>query len=307
MIRPLLPFRRHFCVGALSLLSLVVLLAYARIAGNLPAEAPAEFVLLPSAVLFVLVAVAACVRAWRSRWFWRFAGRVCRFRTYSTPRVVLHYAPRLQDSWDFAVFCERCVSELDDLEGRFGFRLRRRLVVYLFPGHAEVSEVFGEGYAGTALAAPCAVVIPNNMNVQAALRHEVTHLLSARWNRAAPPLLNEGLATYLEDPRLGGMVDRAARSFVDDPELALSRLLSRSFFYSLPRRHSCYVLAGSFTAFLIRRFGWDDYRTFFRKADSKNFKRTFQKCFEFSLEEAERLWRDELRFSIWGSRAVFGR
>lgn len=69
--------------------------------------------------------------------------------------------------------------------------------------------------------------------------------------------------------------------------------LSKSFFAE-PQRYSCYVLAGSFTGFLIRRYGWKSYRKLYRLCDGIRFKAKFQKCFGISLEKAEWQWRNEV-------------
>jgi hypothetical protein len=52
---------------------------------------------------------------------------------------------------------------------------------------------------------------------------------------------------------------------------------------------------GSFTGFLIRRFGWDAYRRFYRAAlPNERFDYTFRSHFGLDLEEAEVQWRGEL-------------
>jgi hypothetical protein len=314
MNHPLFPFRRF----------LVALLFYPLLAGGLFALYPiteqnANELLahrFPNFPLYRALLIAILMLSWgfgllMLRWFWRFAPRVRRFRTYSTSRVVLHYAPQLQDRWDFGVFCERCVSELDDLEQRFGFSLRGRLIVYLFPTRADVSEVFGKWYAGTALAFANAIVVAADFNLQEVLRHEMIHLFAARWGQA-PPLLNEGLATWLQSTPEGREVDWLARRYMEISGVRLSQLLSRKFSFRVPRS-AYYYMGGSFTGFLIRRFGWDEYRAFFRKACSANLPRTFRKRFGISLDEAERMWRDELlsstsrRRRAWGGQTLFGR
>jgi hypothetical protein len=58
-----------------------------------------------------------------------------------------------------------------------------------------------------------------------------------------------------------------------------------------PRCYSCYLLAGSFTGFLIRHCGWERYRRFYREAKASDFRETFKKCMGLSLEVAESRWR----------------
>lgn len=57
--------------------------------------------------------------------------------------------------------------------------------------------------------------------------------------------------------------------------------------------NDCYLVAGSFTGFLIRTYGWDQYRQFYRLR-KQQFLTNFKKCFEVSLEEAGLRWRHEM-------------
>ena len=59
-------------------------------------------------------------------------------------------------------------------------------------------------------------------------------------------------------------------------------------------RNACYALAGSFTGFLIRRYGVEAYRKFFRKTDALNFQSTFRKIFGVTFAKAEWQWRTQL-------------
>jgi hypothetical protein len=51
---------------------------------------------------------------------------------------------------------------------------------------------------------------------------------------------------------------------------------------------------GSFTGFLIRRYGWAPYRKLFRRCDGSRFRNKFEKCFGVTLAKAEWQWRTEI-------------
>ena len=191
---------------------------------------------------------------------------------------------------------QRSQAELDRLAQRFGFALRGRVAVFLFAGHRDIAKVFGARYGGTALRLANAVVIAaDDPQMQEALPHELAHLFAARWNVLAPPLLSEGLCTWLQKAEPHEEVDRAARVWLADPSLKLPRLLNPAFFHAgSQRRHACYLLAASFSGYLIRRFGWDGYRRLYRLCRGRNFATKFQKCFGMSLERAEWQWRKEV-------------
>jgi hypothetical protein len=245
--------------------------------------------------LFVVLAVGASLVAHhecRSRWWLpRLVRCVRRFRTTSNGRIVLHYAPELDGKWDMPTLLGRCQAELDQLTDQFGFPLRGRVVVFLFAGCRDVGTIFGPHVGGTALRGANAVVIADDSNIVKSLRHELAHLFAACWSLLAPPLLNEGLAVWLQDTEGGQTVDTAARRLLGERSLTLASLLKSEFFFAEPHRHACYVLAGSFTGFLIRRSGWQQYRKLFRLADESRFRATFKKCLGVTLEQAEGAWR----------------
>ena len=92
----------------------------------------------------------------------------------------------------------------------------------------------------------------------------------------------------------GQDIDAVARQMMRNQTPKMQQLLKERFFYSAAHRHYCYVLAGSFTGFLIRRFGWKPYRKLYRLCDGFNFRGKFKSCFGVSLEDAERTWREQL-------------
>jgi hypothetical protein len=70
------------------------------------------------------------------------------------------------------------------------------------------------------------------------------------------------------------------------------RMLDREFFCA---GTDALILrsGGGFTGFLIRRFGWDQYRRFYSKADRWTFRSLFQRQFGMSFEAAWRRCHDE--------------
>lgn len=251
--------------------------------------------LLPAVLLPVPIAgVLLLLWGWRSRWLWQLARHVRRFRTTSCGRVVLHYAPEIDNKWDIPTLLLRCQTGLDSLTERFGAPLRGRAVVYLFADHKDIGKIFGANYGGTALSSANAIVVAVNNCFQESMRHEFAHLFSARWSLLAPPLLSEGLSVWLQETAWGHPIDAVVRPLLGNRSLKLPLLLESSFFFAEPHRNSCYVLAGSFTGFLIRRYGWPPYRKLFHLCDGKHFRAKFEKCFGVNLERAEWQWRNEI-------------
>ncbi len=113
---------------------------------------------------------------------------------------------------------------------------------------------------GTALLPANAVVLAADCPLREGLRHELAHLFAFRWNTCAPPLVQEGVAVWLQGTTPGQTditkdTDSVLR-FDTDP----SPMLDPRHFFAPNQVHVSYALAGGFTGFLIRRFGWDHYR-----------------------------------------------
>ena len=71
-------------------------------------------------------------------------------------------------------------------------------------------------------------------------------------------------------------------------------MLKPKFCFAEHQQDSCYALAGSFTGFLIRSFGWTAYKNFYRKVKKSRLPATFRKAFGITIDEADYRWRKYL-------------
>jgi hypothetical protein len=223
--------------------------------------------------------------------------RTRRFHTEANDRFFVRYNPASVRKASLPGFFELCESERQDLAARFGFDISGRVLVYLFAFSSEIGEIFGKEYVGLAFWPGNTIVVPED-RVKEVLRHELAHLFAAKWSPWTAPLLQEGLATHLQGKVDGRGVDFRAFPHSLSRELRMRKLLQESFFFGRPETEACYVLAGSFTGFLIRRWGWEMYGTYYRKANRRNYHQLFVKCFGITLVQAEWQWRDELMKSM---------
>lgn len=237
---------------------------------------------------------------------WRLLQASRPFLTTSAQRFVLRYDPQLggvADAQEVLDQAERVLSELESVFGRLplswynrpvGTVFRRRINLYLFRSVKGVQEVFGKEYGGLALPSLHVIVVPFvGLPLDETVRHELTHLFTHRWNPVAPPLLREGVSTWVQGTFLGYPVHGTAAVLVRQGGFPLGHLLDARFFFREENCRQCYVLAGSFTGFLVRRFGWDSYRRFYGRAGGR-FDAKFRKHFGLSLEETERVWREKV-------------
>jgi hypothetical protein len=226
-------------------------------------------------------------------WLRPFIREVWRFRTTHRREVVLHYAPELMHDIVPEMLLLRWKDELKSLEAKFHFRLSR-VNVFLFSAVGCIKEMFGPEYGALALPSFNAIVVGDHANDHEDVRHELVHLFAARWNVNAPPLLTEGLAVHLQQLCCGYPIATLVRRFGSRSEWALSSLFDRTFFYKSSYRHACYMIAGSFTGFLIDEFGWDAYRTLYRTCQPHLVEWAFQRSLGVSFGEAEARWRKQL-------------
>ena len=225
-----------------------------------------------------------------------FVRATWRFRTAASRFIVLRYAPDLDGRIDLEYGLKRGNEDLANLSQTFGFSLRRCPVVYLFPTAQGVSNIFKYPSGGFALVGGDAIVVNTDRASDGALDevilHEMAHLFSARLAKLEPPLKSEGLATWLMNSIDGKPIDfHALATLLAGSYIFLTWLAKTARFYQID---TSYILAGSFTGYLIRHFGWDRYCDFFRRATSKNFEQSFAQVFGLSLMRAERQWREDL-------------
>ena len=244
---------------------------------------------------------AICFLIYRGRWIFPFAKKVWYFQRVAAPGIHLLYDAELQDLNNQSSVLETCQMELARLTEGFGFPLHGRLRVFVFSHWKEINEIFEKQTGALALVNVNAILIGNDHPyITEVIRHELTHLFTGRWDWFAPPLLKEGLATWLQGSYWNQPIDLAALPYLKDRKSGLGSLLSRKLFYSDPHRDSCYLLAASFTGFLISRYGWERYKKLYRRATVIDFKAQFKKCTGASFEIAESQWRGEKLGEIQG-------
>jgi hypothetical protein len=124
----------------------------------------------------------------------------------------------------------------------------------------------------------------------------LVYLEAVRRNPGGPPLLQVGLAacsarTRPEPIALANQIDP------DWVDLGPSLLLDPRSFHAPDRQQAACALAGVFTEFLIREFGWDRFWNFYRVVPHRTFRRVFQRHFGLAFEDAWGICFDEMHVS----------
>jgi len=160
-----------------------------------------------------VAAVGSCWNVWWS--LWRFRAITRQFQTIRDEEVVVHYSPHLGNAIDFAQVLGRAETISTEFVQLFGFRLRRRLVVFVFASVADLSRFFKSQVHACAFPGGDAIALGIHGSVSGTLeevvRHELAHLYSARWRKLDLVLTSEGMATWLMRTLQGKPVDALAR------------------------------------------------------------------------------------------------
>ncbi len=283
MLRPLFSLSRYVWRVALPFAVMALVLLYLD---SLPSGYRGEGPLLWLLVFLPLVVIAA----WRSRWVLPLAWRTWRFRTTVSPHFVLHYDRGVGESRDVQALLAGFESVLGELGGYFGFALGGRHPVFLFANYQDVARVYRGPAAGFAVHLGKIICIADDARPGDCFRHELCHLFAFHWNLRAPFLLSEGLPTWFQVAGKEAALHAEALAVLRGGNWSLSRLPLRLAFYSKEHSHSCYVLAGSFTGYLVQHYGWHTYGRFFRAARRTGLSSSFKEHYGQTLEAAERQW-----------------
>lgn len=230
--------------------------------------------------------------------FWPLLRFMTRSREFERGRVHLRCSASIPEPFDVDRLCRLWETAQDELAAWFGFSMAKPVTLLLFATEAELRRAFGDDSRGGALLRPNAVALPAGGAAGGAensetIRHELVHLFSVKWGRTVPSFKREGLASWLQGTDGGKAIDfKALVRVVGEGCSPLSRLLNREAWES--REWYAYPLAGSFTGFLISRYGREQYKEFFAKASEREFEHALVKVFGQDLLTLERQWLAQL-------------
>lgn len=191
-----------------------------------------------------------------------------------------------------------CAFRLDQVESYLGVELSSDLQVFLFSDPEEKQELIGAGRTSVAKPWRREVYIQGDLFPHPVLKHEIVHVVAGEFG-AEPLRISGKLGGILASP---GLIEGVAvAADWDEPELTphqwskamheldvappIPSILGLDFLGLNSSR--AYVLAGSFSRFLIETYGMERYRRAYRTADPAA-------VYERSLGELEREWLDFL-------------
>lgn len=132
------------------------------------------------------------------------------------------------------------------------------------------------------------------------IHHEMVHIIDrSLGGKLLPAMLVEGLAVYLSGGHFKNeaLLPRAA-ALLDMESYIPLETLAENFYY---QQHEIgYLEAGALVEYLVGRFGWDDYQSFYRDIDdvgnqAESLESGLKKHFAISLDQLETDFLKELR------------
>ncbi len=226
---------------------------------------------------------------------YRVARRLKQFHKIADKRINLFVAPEILNAADWRELAGKVASLQSELEQKFGLPLKRPLSVFVFPTMSEMSRLFQAELSGFALPKGNGIglawdALKGDYRIDELVLHELAHLFSTELVINGPEFKREGFAVWVQGTSNGKPVDfQALVQILSGKDFPLLTLLQDAYFQL--QKHSTYPLAGSFTGYLIKQFGWENYRHFFTDANTKNFESTFERHFGITLMAAEQAWK----------------
>src|SRR5262249_32220432 len=114
------------------------------------------------------------------------------FNVRHSSRMALYSDPALQTA-DVAAIEKLFQNALDEQAILFGFRLRRKPLVFLFSSHPQVSRIAGPQIVASAACPANVIVVAADTALREYVPHEVCHLYAARLCREPSVFVLEGL------------------------------------------------------------------------------------------------------------------
>lgn len=213
------------------------------------------------------------------------------YNIFESEHYTFHYPAGSKATEDIAILAasqEACFCHITEvLKTKPSFKIH----YWLCSTPEAVGQIYGDNEPCNGFACePDRIYAVYNEEVQCVGPHEDAHLISYLLSVPNSGFLREGLAMFFDKTWWNRPNDEWTAAFLEGGTLPpLASLLQDDFFYS----QDCsltYPIAGSFTKYLMERFGMDSYLRFYRYSgtDWDAAMQTFFGCSLDGLEDAFR-------------------
>jgi tetratricopeptide (TPR) repeat protein len=203
--------------------------------------------------------------------------------TIETENFIIHYPDNINENLLKAIVLHH-EYYYESLHKFFGVKPKEKIVSVIFGSREQKGRLFGTEAADAAKPWLNQVYV-NKDNYTSTLKHEIAHCFAGEFGWSifkvaymVNPMLTEGAAMASESEYdENDLHYMAALAYNNDYQIELKELFSTVGFFTRTSGLS-YIYAGSFSLYLIEKFGIEKYRKFYGSLDFQNI---------YSLSESE--------------------
>ncbi|HBB56816.1 TPA: hypothetical protein DEW47_01145 [Patescibacteria group bacterium] len=175
---------------------------------------------------------------------------------------------------------------------------KKKISYYLYPSKKTKKELMGDDWYAQSIYHDFCVHILYTSEIKPVGEHEDTHLLSLPWGLSIG-FWAEGLAEYLTGHDWYGNSHniKIREGFKRKIFPSIESLMSQKAWMDLPDENAIYYycLAGSFTKFIIEKFGMEKFKELYKETSrgkgAEENKKVFKKIYGIDIDEAEQGWK----------------
>lgn len=183
---------------------------------------------------------------------------------------------QIKQDLDSIINCSKKTLEIDSYKTPIQF--------YVFESNEKILEVTEEKVAGMCYYRRNLIFQNRYFCTQ---QHEIIHLFSQQHWKYTKLWLMEGLAVYADDKWYGKPIDLLAKNFLKSKKLIPFSKLIKNKSFKKENQAIAYVQCGSFVKFLIKTYGLDKFKLFWKLQHCT-------KIYQKSFEELEVEWKNSL-------------
>ncbi len=222
-----------------------------------------------------------------------------RWKLYETEHYVFNFFPNSVAEKEIKIIEERQEQAYQKIMTFLETPVpTQKIIYYLYPDEQTKKELMGDDWYAQAIYAENCVHILYTEEIKPIGEHEDTHLLSLSWGLSIA-LFQEGLAEYLVGHNWYGEDHSKCvkKGWGEGLELSPSELMDQNSWLDIPDGMALfsYCVAGSFTTFLIEKYGKEKFKKLHRKTDRDNSiqenKQIFKEVYSIEISEVEEDWK----------------
>jgi len=177
----------------------------------------------------------------------------------------------------------------------------QKIIYYLYPDEQTKKELMGDDWYAQAIYAENCIHVLYTEEIKPIGEHEDTHLLSLPWGSSFA-LFQEGLAEYLVGHNWYGEDHSKCveEGWAKGLKLSPSESMDQNSWLNIPDEMALfsYCVVGSFTAFLIDKYGKEKFKALHQKTDRENSAeengQIFKEIYGLEISEVEENWKSSL-------------